>query len=79
MSLPGGFTPLEMVLFGALASVVGGMATVVRYFYLYMKSTNKERAEEIRNATRVQTELVKAIDGLPEKLTDKIQIAINQK
>lgn len=80
------FTPLEIVLFGVLVAMAGGIVTVTRYFYLYMKHTNKERAEEIRMATQVQTELIQTIkhncdlmDKLPERLTDKIQIAVNSK
>lgn len=80
------FTPLEILLIGALVALVGGIVTLARYLYLFMKSTNKERAEEIRKGTEVQAKLVHSIEAncqmiqqLPERLADKIQLAAQRK
>jgi len=80
METPEAFSALELVLMAALASVVGGIVVLARWFYAFMKITNKERAEEIRSSVKVQTELIttiknnnKLIDDLPGRIQDKIQ------
>lgn len=79
------FTPLEVVLMSGFVALLGAIGTMARFFYTYMKSTNKERAEEIRSATKIQTELIqtmqsynKTVEQLPERISDKIQIALRK-
>jgi hypothetical protein len=73
------FTPLEVLLLTSLGTVVGAIVYMARVFYNYMVKQNKERSEEIRASTKVQTQLVSAIsqqnkliEKLPEMIHNKI-------
>jgi hypothetical protein len=77
------FTPLEVLLLTSMGTLVGAIAYLARVFYKYLDKTNKERAEEIRTAVKVQTELMGVIkehntliEKLPEAIHDKIILAV---
>lgn len=68
---------------GSLTSVVGGIVVLAYYLYSYMKTTNKERSQEIMASVKVATELKGIIDHnnylveqLPERIEEKFKSAM---
>ena len=78
-----GFSPLELLLITAVGSLVGGIVVLARWFFSYLKQTNKERGEEIKSSVLVQTELKGVIahnnylvEQLPDRIQDKVRAAL---